>query len=380
MTSAMFTAVRTLLQPLNLAMFATWLAVGLAQWPEVAALPTPGVVWTLMLLFLLGFLVEQLVPQRRRGIKALIHAALASIALAVIWLAPFNGTSPVLLVILIVRLASTWPAWATFGAALAMNVALYIALRVGGHSAPGIVTLLFVGFEAFAALTARYARSAEETRDRLARVNADLLATRALLADSARDAERIRVARELHDIAGHKLTAMTLNLRVLAMDPAIAERSQVRIAQQLAGELLDDIRDVVHALRDVRGLDLETALRALAAPLPRPTLRLEIDEEVQVTDPAIIEAILRLVQEALTNSARHTDADVVHVHVAREGQSLRICIEDDGRLRGAVREGHGIAGMRERIGALHGEFSLGTSSRGALRIDVRLPAVPAAAT
>src|SRR3546814_5295015 len=96
---------------------------------------------------------------------------------------------------------------------------------------------------------------------------------------------------------------------------------------------------------------------ALAAPLPRPALRLEIDDDVQVTDPGVAEAILRLVQEALTNSARHADADVVHVRLARDGEAITARIEDDGRLRGAIREGNGLAGMRERIDALHGERS-----------------------
>ncbi|MEL2266475.1 histidine kinase, partial [Klebsiella pneumoniae] len=81
--------------------------------------------------------------------------------------------------------------------------------------------------------------------DDLARVNADLLATRALLADSARDAERLRLARELHDVAGHKLTAMRLNLRALAADPVLAGREGLVLAEQLSGELLADIRQVV---------------------------------------------------------------------------------------------------------------------------------------
>src|SRR3546814_13887772 len=62
-------------------------------------------------------------------------------------------------------------------------------------------------------------------------------------------------------------------------------------------ERLGDLRGVVQALRDARGLDLATALRALAAPLPRPALRLEIDDDVQVTDPGVAEAILRLAQD-----------------------------------------------------------------------------------
>src|SRR5690606_7706759 len=174
-------------------------------------------------------------------------------------------------------------------------------------------------------------------------------------------------------------TAMTLNLRALAADPQLAGREEVRVSQQLARELLGDLRGVVQALRDSRGLDLATALRALAAPLPRPSLQLAMGDDVQVTDPAVAEAILRLVQEALTNSARHADADVVRVRLARDGDAIAVHIEDDGRLRGAIREGNGLAGMRERITALHGEFNLDTGAGGALRIDARLPAAQGAA-
>ncbi|MGH8078688.1 MAG: sensor histidine kinase, partial [Lysobacter sp.] len=202
---------------------------------------------------------------------------------------------------------------------------------------------------------------------------ADLLATRALLADSARDAERLRVARELHDVAGHKLTAMTLNLRVLAGDPTLAGRHELAIAQQMAAELLGDIRNVVQALRDSRGLDLRTALHALAAPMPKPTLALSIDGDVHVTDAATAEAVLRLVQEALTNSARHADADTVSVSLRREGRRLTVTVEDDGLVRGPVHEGNGLAGMRERIAAADGTMALSTNDRGAMRIDASLP-------
>ena len=210
-------------------------------------------------------------------------------------------------------------------------------------------------------------------RDLRALVNADLLATRALLADSARDAERLRVARELHDVAGHKLTAMTLNLRALAADPALAERRELAIAQQMSSELLGDIRNVVQALRDTRGLDLATALRALAAPMPTPTMALSIDDDVHVTDASTAETVLRLVQEALTNSARHAGADTVRVSLKRDGRRLAVSVEDDGHVSGNLQEGNGLAGMRERIAAADGTMALSTNGRGALRIDASLP-------
>ncbi len=363
---------RSLLQPLNLAGVITWLAVALALRAEDAG--RQPLLWALLVAYLLALLAGDLLPRHRQRIgTALLLAVQAFCALALVWLAPRGGTIPVLIVMLVAQLAMHYPARITAPAVVALNIALYLSLRNAGYREPLIVTMLYGGFQAFAALTAHYARTAERTRDALALVNADLLATRALLADSARDAERLRVARELHDVAGHKLTAMTLNLRVLAADPVLAGRRELAIAQQMAAELLGDIRNVVQALRDSRGLDLRTALHALAAPMPKPTLALSIDGDVHVTDPATAEAVLRMVQEALTNSARHADADTVSVSLRRDRGRLAVTVEDDGRVRGPVSEGNGLAGMRERIGAADGTMAVSTNDRGALRIDASFP-------
>ena len=366
-------ALQPLMHTLVVAGVVTWLAVALSLHFLSPAHVVLG--WSLLLLFLAIFLAEILLREGHAALRAGLLLLEPAIAVALMWLDPRPGTAQVLLVVWITQVVTAWSPGRAMLAALAADIAMYLVFVAHGYSAPLVMALLNVGFQIFAALCAHYAHSAGQARDRLARVNADLLATRALLADSARDAERLRVARELHDVAGHKLTAMTLNLRALAADPRLAGREEVRVSQQLARELMGDLRGVVQALRDARGLDLGTALRALAAPLPRPSLRLAIDDDVQVTDPAIAEAILRLVQEALTNSARHADADVVQVRLARDGDAIAVHIEDDGRLRGALNEGNGLAGMRERIAALHGELSLGTGTCGALRIDARLPSM-----
>ena len=368
---------RPLMHTLVFAGVVTWLAVALSLHFMAPGHLLPG--WFLLLLFLAAFLAEILLREGHAALRAGLLLVEPAAALLLMWLDARPGTAQVLLIVWITQVVTAWPPMRAMLAVVAADVALYLVFVAQEHSAPLVVTLLNVGFQIFAALCAHYAHSAEQARDRLARVNADLLATRALLADSARDAERLRVARELHDVAGHKLTALTLNLRALATDPQLGAREDVRVSQQLARELLGDLRGVVQALRDARGLDLGTALRALAAPLPRPALRLEIDDDVQVADPGVAEAILRLVQEALTNSARHADADVVRVRLSRDGGAIAVHIEDDGRVRGAIREGNGLAGMRERITALHGEFNLGTGARGALRIDARLPATQGAA-
>ena len=362
---------RHLLQPLHLALLITWSAVALSlrgEPPQYDALR-----WGLMLLFLCSALLCDLPPTRPWRINALL-AVQAVTALALVWLAPRNGATPVLLVVVVAQLGMMWPLRRTLLAMLALNLVFYLVLRAAGYSSPALVVLIYAGFQAFALLVGHYASTAERARDQLALVNADLLATRALLADSARDAERLRVARELHDVAGHKLTAMKLNLRALAGLPEFAGREDVALVQQLSKELLEDIRSVVQALRDTRGLDLETALRALAAPLPKPRLELRVADDVQVGDPALAEALMRLVQEALTNAARHADAEVLSVVLTREGQDVVLHIEDDGRAAAALREGNGMSGMRERVSALHGTFARGTTALGGMCIDVRLPA------
>ncbi|ASR44958.1 hypothetical protein BEN78_06315 [Xanthomonas citri pv. mangiferaeindicae] len=364
---------RRLFEPLNLAALLTLGAVAFSvRYYEPSHQPTA---WLLLGLFAVGFLSLPLWPPRLRRVEHAMVALLPVIALALIALAPKPGTAPVLLVVWIAAAFSHWsPRVATIALVLADTVYYLILKHIAGFGAPLMSVLIFAGFQAFAGLCMHYARSAERARDTLSRVNADLLATRALLADSARDAERLRVARELHDVAGHKLTAMRLNLRALTEEPAFASNAQLRVADQLSGELLADIRNVVQALRERGGLDLATALRALAAPMPRPVLRLTIADDVQVTDPAIAEAVLRLVQEALTNAAKHADADTLDVTLHRAGDVLHVTIEDDGLVREDWREGNGIAGMRERLAALRGRVRLARNARGAMRIDAELPA------
>ena len=367
----MHETLRKLLQPLNLAALGTLVAVGLSlRWisSQQAALG-----WSLLLAYTLILFADDFWRDRRALLRHVLIALQGMLALVLIALDVSTGVAPVLLVVWAAVISGAWPLRVAIPAIVAADILYYWILRADGHSMPLRLVVIYAGFQAFAALCVHYARSAEHTRDQLALVNADLLATRALLADAARDAERVRVARELHDVAGHKLTAMTLNLRALATDPAFAARDEVRIAQQLSSELLGDIRNVVQALRDSRGLDLTTALRALAAPLPKPALLLRIDDDVRIDDPLLAEALLRIVQEALTNAARHAGANTLTVSLLRDGSDLRLALEDDSQVRGPLRPGNGLTGMRERIESRGGAVDFAIAAHGGLRILARLP-------
>ena len=364
------TLLQPLLQPLPLAGLLTILTVGYSlRFVDAPQLPAAQL---LLVAYLALFLVLQFLPEHRRAVLHAVLLAMPLVVLALIRLSAEVGASQVLLVIWAACAAAAWPLRVAVPVVVLANVAFYASLRQLGFHDPLPMVLINLGFQALAAICVRYADSAERARDALARVNADLLATRALLADSARDAERLRVARELHDVAGHTLTAMRLNLRALAADPALAGRAEVVVAERLSGELMADIRQVVQSLRDDRGLDLATALRALAAPFPRPALHLTIADGVRVTDPAVAETVLRLAQEALTNAARHAGAGQVWLRIDSGEDGLHIDIHDDGQCGANLREGNGIAGMRERLAALVGTLSVGRTGGGPMRVLARL--------
>lgn len=364
-------ALHTLMQPLNLAGLCTLVGVGLTlRWLPGDHEPAAMAV---LLGFVAVFLLHGVVEVTRPALARVLLWLMPVLALALLALAPRLGTPQILLVVWTAIAVQVLPPRVALVAVVVADVLAYAVLRHGGQDAALVIMLLYAGFQAFAALTSHYAASAERARDDLVRVNADLLATRALLADSARDRERLRMARELHDVAGHMLTALTLNLRALGADPALADRRELIVAQQMSGELMGELRRVVQQLRDSRGLDLATALRALAAPLPRPALQLQIEPDVRIGDAAVADAVLRLVQEALTNSARHGGADTLHVSLRRDGERIAVTVEDDGRLHGPLREGNGLAGMRERLVAVGGTLQLSVSPRGALRIEASVP-------
>ena len=365
-----------LFSPLHCAAYLTWATVlaGLLAggFNANAGDPLrPFTIVALMLVFLVAFLGECRCSLQRPGsagsIVALAVQAAAALALTAL---SGDGVAPVLLILVVVQAVDLPRAWMVAFVAGANLALLAILLAVVPRTSAVIVWLLYAGFQAFAGLTGYYAKQAERSRDELAQVNAHLLATRSLLEESARDGERLRLARELHDVAGHKLTAMKLQLSLLARDPAGAPPA-VATAATLAGELLDDLRGVVGQMRRHDGLDLKRAIEELAAPLPRPRVHLDVAADARVDDVAQAQALLRTAQEALTNAARHSGADNVWLRLARDGGRIVLEVRDDGRGNAAIRPGNGLSGMRERLEALGGGVAF-AGERG-FRIDAWMP-------
>jgi signal transduction histidine kinase len=298
-----------------------------------------------------------------------------AVALLLIALAHY-GTTAILLIIAMAQLAHLIRPRGLVLVFVVVNGLVFLIFRnVWQSSEPVLGLLIGASFQLFALMTSWYAFTAERSRDDLAAVNADLLATRTLLAESARDSERLRLSRELHDVAGHKLTALKLNLAVLARDPRLQASESVALCARLADELLADIRGVVQQMRMHDGMDLRGALETLAAPFPKPRVHFQLADAARVADIAQAEAVLRTVQEALTNAARHSNAENIWIALRRDGERLSLDIRDDGRGVGALRIGHGLSGMRERLEAIDGELQVERNAAGGVQLQAWLPAL-----
>lgn len=238
------------------------------------------------------------------------------------------------------------------------------------------VPLAWLGFQLFAILLTHVARSEADGRSALAERNVQLLATRQLLAERTRTAERLRMARDLHDGFGHHLTALSLNLEAAAHLAEGASREHVQRAQSVARALLAEVRSTVSGVRD-EGLDTMQAIRALVEPIDEPRVHVSGPPSLAVSDPSQAETLLRLVQEIVTNAIRHAQASNLWISISHEDDGLHVEGRDDGRGAGQWRDGNGLRGMRERLGALGGSLDIHSSAGSGFLVRARIPATGA---
>ncbi len=241
-----------------------------------------------------------------------------------------------------------------------------------GYVNAAIQTTLFATFHLFALLTARSAVEADAARREVESLNRELMATQRLLAQASRQGERTRIARELHDLLGHHLTALSINLQIAERTSDGETREKIGECRALARLLLSDIREAVSTLRDDQGLDLEAAIRLIVGSTPRLDMRVDIEDALEIDDVGIAQTLLRCVQEAVTNTLRHADASECRIRIWQADRAIHLEVSDDGRVQGEVTEGNGLAGMRERLQALRGTLQLDRAGQ-ALRLHATVP-------
>ncbi|MER5867013.1 sensor histidine kinase [Kitasatospora sp. NPDC002040] len=253
----------------------------------------------------------------------------------------------------------------------------YVAVRLALGWGVGTSTELTVALTAV--ITWLLGNSVHQSRAHADRVRAQTEA-------QAVTAERLRIARELHDMVAHSIGVIALQAgaakRVIESQPTAA-REALGTIESTGRETLAGLRRMLGALRsngpephpELGLADLDR----LAAAITAAGVRVELSRlgEPHPLPPELDVAAYRIVQEAVTNVVRHAATDSCRVTVDHRGRELAIEVTDHGRGPGRRSEsGYGLLGMRERAALLHGEFAAGARPGGGFRVTARLP-IPA---
>jgi signal transduction histidine kinase len=263
------------------------------------------------------------------------------------------------------------------------------ALLAGFVAAPGSVSAADVAGNllavAFTLLVGDLLRARRDQNALLAQRNRELERLREAQTRSAIVEERMRIAREVHDVVGHSLVAITLHaragLRRLSRSPERAGQALHEI-EALASRALEETRTAVATIRG--GTDV-TALR------PQPTLgeladlvesmrgsdldvHLVVDPATHDLAPHLQSAAYRIVQESLSNAAKHARPARTDIRIAHAGDVFTVEISDDStKAAPAMGEGSGLAGMRERAEQLGGSLEAGPAPVRGWRVRASFP-------
>lgn len=357
---------------LTLVGYLTWLIIGVpsVMWEvrhHTLFTPRAGMWAVCFVAFIIAFGINTRAEKHRLSLLILQ----AIVALACVATQPLGGMQPVLLVIVAGQLSdfSVRNALLFDGALMA---GLYAAVYRTGDGL--MIVSAYLAFTLFAMISVRVAHDEAEARKSLAEANAELKVATELLQISSRTDERLRIARDLHDLLGHHLTALSLNLEVASHLTNGDAREQIEKSKSITKLLLSDVRDVVSAMRHDDAVDLGAAIASISAAVTTPQLHVEVDRDLAVTDAAVAQTALRALQEIVTNAVRHSGARNLWLRVTHNDGSLAIDAKDDGCGCDRVAFGNGLRGMRERVEAVRGSLEVISARGKGFEVRVMLPA------
>lgn len=359
----------------GVAAMALWLALG---WPVILATvigraSPPMVLWLIPFAIFGAAAVGAMIPKLRPTHRWALFCVQVAAVVAMAVLAQWAMMSAFLIVTAWQVAMTTTPtralAWVIFQM-LAVTVTLALVPK------PDLCWVLAksFGLQLLLVFTAYALRWESAAARALAQTNRELRTAQAVIASTAREAERLRISRELHDSWGHELTALGLQLEIASHVTGTDDaRDQVLQARGLARDLLVKVRNVVAVLREAERCDLQEALEALARSVQSPAIHVEIAPDVRVdTDQAT--ALVRCAQEAVTNAIDDGQAANLWLQVTPDDEGVRLVTRNDGRTRQAASAvGPALLGIRELVERLGGNVAIRPGAGLGLAFDAWLP-------
>lgn len=207
----------------------------------------------------------------------------------------------------------------------------------------------------------------------LARTNVELRATQAIVAARERMEERLQISRELHDLLGHHLTALSLQLEAATHLTDGKPLEKIQHCQMLARLLLSDVRESVTSLRRDEKIDFTAALTTLVDATVHPIVHLSLDPQRGTVDAATARTIVRCVQEIITNASKHSRSENLWIEVSSADGQLRVHAHDDGVGTPKIRPGYGLQGMVERFERSGGHIEFASEPSGGFSLEAWIP-------
>jgi len=354
---------------LLLAGTAAWAAVSITTlWqaepgPRLAGWAAASLLF--LALFLRNSLVSHVSPIAL-GSQTVTAAAMAALQC--------SGYEGLLLVLIAAQLATY--ATSRLGVVWIATQTLALAACIGVNWAPQAAFLLmppYFGFQLLVFAAVRMVVEERRATERLQAANDRLMQLQAEVAQKVRVEERLRVANDMHDVLGHHLTALSLNLELAAHESGNAARLAIRTSQSLVRVLLSDVKSLVSNVSDDAPVDLQRELHELGSELPYPKLHVDFPPELAIFDVRASRVLLRVVQEIVTNAIRHGEARNVWIWIERAADRLRLRARDDGSGGTDFIEGFGLSGMRRRLEELGGSLDAAPAPSGGFEVRAELP-------
>lgn len=330
------------------------------------------------LVFIAAFLFH--VWRESRGLMGARVAALAAQSVCGIILANSAGGTGMeiaLLVMVAGQLPGCIPMQAALGWILVQTSAVFVGQIAGARSISWTGAVLFFGsytsFQLFALGAASLAESERAAREALAVAKLKLEAMHGLAIETARHAERLRIARDLHDSLGHRLTALGLTLEAARHVPASDVQTKVAEARGLASALIDDLRSSVGDIRDNETPELRSLLEGLGRNVTSPRVVVDVADSLRITSPEATTSLFRMTQEIVTNAARHAGATELRLTLRAVGDDVVLEGVDNGSAGDSSSPGNGLTGIRERARLLGGDAEWSEAANGGFRVMARVP-------
>jgi two-component system, NarL family, sensor histidine kinase DesK len=209
---------------------------------------------------------------------------------------------------------------------------------------------------------------------RIARGNRELRAARHELARLAVSEERVRIARDVHDLLGHSLSVIALKSelagKLVERDPRGAAVELADI-QAVSREALAEVRSAVLGYRSLR---LDEALEGAKAALAAAGIDYRVDGGEVAVSPEVEAVLAWAVREGATNVVRHSNAEHCDIRIRRNRDSAAVEVDDDGSAAAAAgRAGSGLAGLAERANGVRGRLEAGVKPEGGFRLRLTVP-------